>query len=113
MNREFAEQKRRLIARSDQYRHWLAADVRQATENLAWIPRSVQVLRAAAPILALAAPLGWAFFHRRSQLHPEAQAEAPPAPKPAWGLCSRAWRGFQIFQQVWPVVREFQRRRGN
>jgi len=111
MNREFAEQKRRLIARSDQYRHWLAADVRQATENLAWIPRSVRVLRAAAPILALAAPLGWAFFHRRSKRPPEAQAEAPPAPKP--GLFSRAWRGLQIFQQVWPVVREFQRLRGN
>jgi transposase len=111
MNREFAEQKRQLIARGDQYRHVLAADLREATESVAWIPRSLRVWRAAAPILAVAAPLGWAFFHRRSQRPPEAQAEAPPASKP--GLFSRAWRGFQIFQQVWPMVREFQRLRRN
>ena len=60
MNNQIEEQKRRLIAQSDLQRQAMAVEFQQITASLAWVPRSVQLVRTASPFMALVAPIGWA-----------------------------------------------------
>jgi hypothetical protein len=114
---EFEEQKRRLIARSEQHRQAMAAEVQHLAQSLAWIPRSVQLAKAASPYLAVVAPLGWALLRRRQhRTHAGSALSANLASTrtpPLKELMSKAWRGLHFFQQVWPVVQGFRSRHGN
>ena len=102
------EQKRRLIAQSDLQRQAMAAEFQQLTASLAWVPRSVQLVRTVSPLMALVAPIGWVLLRRRSRPKPVPTVATAAA---ATGLISKIWRGYQIFQQVWPVVQGFRRTR--
>ena len=122
-NADLESLKRQLIAHSDLHRQAVAAECQHLSDSLAWIPRSVELAKAAAPLLAVAVPVGWALLQRRRR-----RSKDEP-PRPASGaegrrlglartaslgdLLSQAWRGWQFFQQVWPAVQSFKGRRGN
>ena len=105
--RSVAEQKRELLARSQQCREALAVDCREAAAHFSWVPRTVQVIRNISPVLLVAAPLvGW--FARKKLRNGKARTpdEHTDRKKKA-GLFALAWQGFRIYKQVAPFVQGF------
>src|ERR1051326_3202862 len=91
------ERKRLLLARSEDYRQSLDADLRGVKTAAAWVPKSVKVVRAIYPVLLLAAPLlGYVFSRKRP---------APVLKRGAGkGILASALAGYKMFRQVRPIL---------
>ena len=93
-----AERKRELIARSDLYRQSLASDFRNVETATAWVPRTVRVVRAAYPVLMVAAPLfGYVFARKKLRRDDKAPLNG------SRGMVATAWAGYKLFRQIKPI----------
>ena len=101
------EQKRELLARSQQCREALMADCGEAVSALAWVPKTVQLVRSISPVLLVAAPLvGW--LARKKMRNGKVRPPAEPAEKKKkMGVLALAWQGYRIYKQVAPFVQGF------
>ena len=109
MNAEYMDleaHKRELLARSEGYRQTLRSDVREAAAAVEWIPKTLNTLRFASPILMMLAPAAafaagrWAFGR--------ATATAGVA-RPRFGIFGKLIAAIRIFQQVKPLWDGYQR----
>ena len=106
--RSVEEQKRELLARSQRCREALMADCGEAAAALAWVSKTVQVVRSISPVLLVAAPLvGW--LARRKMRNGKAR---PPAAdqaekKKKMGVLALAWQGYRVYKQFAPFLQGF------
>ncbi len=96
MNNELADYKRQLVARSDYFRQSMAADLYNVKSGVAWIPRTIQVLRWAAPALTVATPIVALLMGKK--------AKAKPAPAPKRSLLAKVLAGIAFYQKVRGIV---------
>jgi len=100
-NMDLESYKRELLARSEGYRQTLRSDVREAAAAVEWIPKTLNTLRFASPILMMLAPAAafaagrWAFGRRST-------ASASVA-RPRFGILGKLITAVRIFQQVKPL----------
>ena len=101
------ERKRELLRRSQSYRESLDSDLQEVKTATAWVPKTIRVLRAAYPVLLVAAPLlGYAFTKKRRQGPVSAE------PSPRRGMLASALAGYRLFRKIKPVwdgFRDWQR----
>jgi hypothetical protein len=91
-----AERKQELLARSELCRQSIEAEFRNVETATAWIPRTVRMVRAAYPVLIVAAPLlGYAFTRKKKRSEQEAPAGR--------GIAATAWAGYKLFRRMKPV----------
>jgi len=68
------DEKRRLIEESDRYRQAMTAEFRNLKSSTAWVPKTVGVMKAVSPLVAMAAPV-IGLFLRKKKKHPEPKIE--------------------------------------
>ncbi len=93
--------KRQLIAQNEMYRQTLEADFIEIKSSLAWIPRTIGHMRAAAPLVMLAAPLAGLLIARRRTRSKPVPA---PASAPSKGLFAKALFGINLFHRTKPLL---------
>jgi hypothetical protein len=110
---QLTEEKRRLIQDSEQYRKAIAAEVQNIKASTAWVPRTVGIVRATSPLIALAAPvIGLIVGRRKKQKlaedreHPEHKNGKSPK-----GMVAKALLLFEILRKARPFWEHFQRAR--
>jgi hypothetical protein len=96
MNNELADNKRQLVARSDYFRQSMSGDLDNLKMGVAWVPRTVQVLRWAAPALAVATPIVALLMGKR--------VKAKPASPPKKNLFAKVLAGIAFYQKARSVV---------
>src|SRR6266853_1408440 len=94
-----AERKRELLARSELYRQSLEAEFRNIETATAWVPKTVRMVRAAYPVLMLAAPLLGYAFARKKRRPSNGEAPAPSSR----GIVASAWAGYKLFRRIKPL----------
>ena len=104
---EISEEKRRLIVESERYRHAIGVELRNLKASTAWVPRTVGIVRATSPILALATPLIGLFIRRKKQADPKHDHNG----KPKKGLIATALFLFEIARKAKPFWESFRRSR--
>ncbi len=102
--RSLAEQKRELLARSQQYRQALAADCAEVSASISWVPRTLHLLRVVSPLLVVAAPVaGW--FARKKMRNGKIRVPEPATNKAKKaGFIALAFQGFRMYRQFAPVI---------
>lgn len=105
------EQKRELLARSEVYRQAMAARGREIQQSLAWVPRTVNMARRVAPIMAFGVPLAGMMFFRKKTPFPQAR-KAPSAPAKK-GLLAMVLGGIEIYNRLRPILTAFAQHRAN
>ncbi len=96
MNNELADYKKELLARSDYYRQSMAMDLYNLKLGVAWVPRTIQVLRWAAPALALVTPVLAMVMGKKTK------AKAAPAPKK--NILAKVLAGIAFYQKARSIV---------
>ena len=105
-NMDLEAHKRELLARSEGYRQTLRSDVREAAAAVEWIPKTLNTLRFASPILMMLAPAAafaagrWAFGRATS---------SASVARPRFGILGKLITAIRIFQQVKPLWDGYQR----
>ena len=92
--------KRELLARSEGYRQTLRSDVREAAAAVEWIPKTLNTLRFASPILMMLAPA--VAFAAGRWVFGRAATSAGVA-RPRFGIFGKLITAIRIFQQVKPL----------
>jgi len=105
---EVTEEKRRLIQESDRYRQAMAGDFQNLKVATAWVPKTVGVVRATSPFLALAAPLIGLLFRKKKKAEPKPEHNGKSQQQ---GLVAKALLAFEIFRKAKPFWEHFQRSR--
>ena len=99
-NMDLESYKRELLARSEGYRQTLRSDVREVAASVEWIPKTLNTLRFASPILMMLAPAAafaagrWAFGRA---------ATSAGVARPRSGILGKVITAIRIFQQVKPL----------
>ena len=106
---QLTDQKRRLIENSEQYRRALAADLHSIKTSTAWVPRTVGIVRATSPLVALAAPVIGFLLGRKKK--GEVQKNEHKNGKSEKGMVAKALILFEIFRKAKPFWDHFQRAR--
>jgi hypothetical protein len=92
-----AERKRELLARSELYRQSLESEFRNIETATAWVPKTIGIVRAAYPVLMVAAPLlGYAFARKKRR---SSNGEASTSR----GIIASTWAGYKLFRKFKPV----------
>ena len=102
-----SEEKRRLIEESERYRQAMTGECRRLKAATAWVPRTVGVMRAVSPLVALSAPILGLFLRKRKKDHPRMDRDG----KHGGGLFSKALLAFELFRKAMPFWDSFQRSR--
>jgi hypothetical protein len=97
--------KRELLARSEVYRQSLALQTQELQSSVAWVPRSLGLVRSVAPIFALAAPIAGFFFARKKLT--DSPKSKSPEPRAKKGLFATALMGYQLYNRVRPILTAF------
>jgi hypothetical protein len=108
-----ADHKRILLANSDLHRQALALECLSLQGELAWLPRTVSLVRTTSPLLWVAGPIlgfvaGLSLFRKKRPVTPVPVARQPRA---AW--FNYLWKGIQLYRQVHPVIQGIQRTRAS
>lgn len=104
---EISEEKRRLIEESERYRRAMGAELQNLKASTAWVPKTVGIVRATSPILALAMPLVGLFIRRKKQAQPKHDNNG----KPKKGLIATALFLFEMARKAKPFWETFRRSR--
>jgi len=110
---ELSDQKRRLIENAERYREAIAAEMQNVKAATAWVPRTVGVMRATSPLIALAAPV-IGLLLRRKKKHSEVVHHAEVHQKNGKsekGMVAKALFVFEILRKAKPFWEHFQRTR--
>ena len=94
--KELERRKQQLLARSQVSRQNLANALTELKTATAWIPHTVQVVRAASPVLLMALPLIGYLFARKGRI-PQAEPKRRP------GMLASALAGYKFYRQMKPV----------
>ena len=98
---------RELIAVCERYRHAMGIELQNLKASTAWVPRTVGIVRATSPILALATPLIGLLLRRKKQAEPKPDRNG----KPKKGLVATALFLFEIARKAKPFWDSFRRGR--
>ena len=106
------ERKRRLLEDSESYRRAMSAEVQNIKATTAWVPKTVGIIRATSPLIALAAPVIGLLVRRRKKQEPAHKSEHKngKADKQK-GLVGKALLALEIFRKAKPFWDHFQRSR--
>src|SRR5882672_6169329 len=96
---DFAERKRQLLARSELYRQSISIEVDQIKKRTAWIPKTIHVARAAAPLVVLAVPLIRALLGKKRSTKRRSLG----------GIASNVLAGVNLFRRIKPLWDRFDR----
>ena len=99
-----ADQKRELVIRSERYRQSLEANCSDVREAVAWIPRTVRLLRSVYPVVLLVMPLIGFAVRKRGLLR-----KRPPPKKGLLGKAAVGIKAFRTVKPFWDGFREAQR----
>jgi hypothetical protein len=104
--------KKQLLSRSEVYRQNLALHGKELQHSVSWVPRTVNMAKSAAPLLALGLPLaGLLLFKRRKAAPVVPQGKQPHQRK---GLLAMVLGGLELYNRFKPLMRAFaQHRDGN
>jgi len=105
---EMTDEKRRLIEESDRYRHAMGAEFQNVKVATAWVPKTVGVVRATSPFLALAAPVIGLLFRNKKKAEPKAEHNGKSKEQ---GLVAKALLAFEIFRKARPFWEHFRQSR--
>jgi hypothetical protein len=111
---QLSDEKRRLIEDSEQYRKAIAAEVQNIKASTAWVPRTVGIVRATSPLVALAAPVIGLIIGRKKKQKLGEQREHSlehKNGKSEKGMVAKALLLFEIFRKARPFWEHFQRAR--
>jgi hypothetical protein len=109
-NMDLESYKRELLARSEGYRQTLRSDVSEAAAAVEWIPKTLNTLRFASPILMMLAPAAafaagrWAFGRA---------GRSASVARPRFGILGKLITAVRIFQQVKPLWDGYLRGKGH
>jgi len=106
---EISEEKRRLIQESERYRRAMGVELQNLKASTAWVPRTVGIVRAASPIVALATPLIGLLIRRKKQA--QGKHEHDHNGKPKKGLIATALFLFEMARKAKPFWESFRRSR--
>jgi len=98
-----AERKRELLARSALYRQSLESEFRNIETATAWVPKTLGMVRAAYPVLMVAAPLLGYAFARKKRRSPNGEAPSSNSASASRGIVATAWAGYKLFRRIKPV----------
>ena len=104
---EISEEKRRLIEESERYRRAMGIELQNLKASTAWVPRTVGIVRATSPLLALAAPLIGLLIRRKKQAEPKHDRNG----KAKKGLIATALFLFEMARKAKPFWESFRRSR--
>ena len=104
---QISEEKRRLIEESERYRHAMGAELQNLKAATAWVPKTIGIVRATSPILALATPLVGLLMRRKK--HAELKHDRNGKPKK--GLAATALFLFEVMRKAKPFWETFRRSR--
>jgi hypothetical protein len=111
---QLTDEKRRLIEDSEQYRKAIGAEVQNIKASTAWVPRTVGIVRATSPLIALAAPVIGLILGRKKKRklteHDEHSLEHKNG-KSQKGMVGKALLLFEILRKARPFWEHFQRAR--
>jgi hypothetical protein len=102
-----SEQKQRLLEESERYRRAMQADFQHLKAATAWVPKTVGVVRATSPFLALSAPIIGLLFRRKKK--PEQAPERNGMSKK--GLVTKALLILEVLRKAKPFWDTFRRPR--
>jgi len=103
-----AEEKRRVIEESARYRHAMTVEFQNIKAATAWVPKTVGIVRATTPFLALAAPLIGLFVKKKKKTEPKAIHNGKAEKQ---GLVAKALMAFEIVRKIRPFWENFQHAR--
>jgi hypothetical protein len=112
-SQQLTDEKRRLIEDSEQYRKAIAAEVQNIKASTAWVPRTVGIVRATSPLIALAAPVIGLIIGRKKKQKLEVHSDSLEHKngKSQKGMVGKALLLFEIFRKARPFWEHFQRAR--
>jgi len=99
-----AEQKQDLIARGDLYRRAMAQDLYEIQASLGWLPKTLNLIKAASPLLIIGSPLAAWLLRRRRKGKVTKNGEPQ---KDKVSVFARIFGAIKIAQQVVPFVHGF------
>jgi hypothetical protein len=102
-----SEHKQRLLEESERYRRAMQADFLRLKAATAWVPKTVGVVRATSPFLALSAPIIGLLFRRKKK--PEPALERNGTSKK--GLVAKALLVLEVLRKAKPFWDTFRRPR--
>ena len=103
------DEKRRLIEESERYRQAMTAEFKNAKASTAWVPRSVGVMRAVSPLLALAVPALGLIFRKKKR--PELHTASVERDGKSQGIVAKALLAFELLRKAKPFWDSFRRSR--
>jgi len=112
---DLTDRKRRLLEDSERYRRAMSAELQNIKASTAWVPRTVGIVRATSPLIALAAPV-LGFLVRRKKKHEPDRHEhkngkTDKDKDKERGLVGKALLALEIFRKAKPFWDHFQRAR--
>ena len=104
---QMSEEKRRLIEESERYRRAMGRELQNVKAATAWVPKTIGIVRATSPILALATPLVGLLIRRKKHAQPGHDRNGTPKK----GLVATALFLFEVMRKARPFLDTFRRRR--
>jgi hypothetical protein len=102
-----SEEKKRLLEESERYRRALETDFQNLKTATAWVPKTLGVVRATSPLLALSAPIIGLLFRRKKKREPMPEHNG----KPNKGLVATALLVIELLWKAKPFWDTFRRPR--
>src|SRR5512140_2721477 len=96
-----AERKQELVARSELYRRAMAGEIQNIKGSVAWVPRSIQMLRWVSPALVIAAPILGILTGKRISARP---VDKGGGEKKGKSMLAKILAGVAIYRKVRSVV---------
>jgi len=103
------DEKRRLLQESEHFRQAMGSEFQNLKVATAWVPKTVGVIRATSPFLALATPLIGLFFRKKKKDQPKFDRHNGKSEQQ--GVVAKALLAFEIFRKARPFWEHFQRSR--
>ena len=101
-----SDEKRRLIEESERYRQAMTGEFGRLKAATAWMPRTIGVMRAVSPLVALSAPILGLFLRKKKKHEPRIDRDGKHV-----GLFSKALLAFELFRKAMPFWDSYQRSR--
>jgi len=108
---ELSQRKRRLLENSEGYRRAMSAEFQNIKASTAWVPRTVGIVRATSPLVALAAPVVGFLMHRKKKQEPHKHEEKNGKADKQRGLVGKVLLAIEIIRKAKPFWDHFQRAR--
>ena len=104
------DEKRRLIEESDRYRQAMTGEFTNVKAATAWVPRTIGIVRAVSPLLALSAPVLGLFLRKRKKPEPKL-VDRDGKSQSHQGLVAKVFLAFELLRKARPFWESFQRSR--